>query len=181
MSSNPFGNSSGTAGTATEQQLKSRERVKITFYGVIGILVVFCLASLFQGCKTRRSTAELPPAEALTGLHEEPAATSTIHSSEPVQESVAVKSEVLPPAPMPATVASPAIVTAQTPVTAATAVVAPTTAPQPTEQIYTVKKGDSLTRIAKANHTTIAALKQANGLTSDNIVVGRKLKIPTHS
>ena len=82
---------------------------------------------------------------------------------------------------MPATVASPAIVAVQAPVAQTTPVVAPVIVPQSTEQIYTVKKGDSLTRIAKANNTTIAALKQANGLTSDRIVVGRKLKIPAHS
>jgi membrane-bound lytic murein transglycosylase D len=41
-----------------------------------------------------------------------------------------------------------------------------------------VKSGDSLARIAKSHGTTVKALKAANGLKSDNIVAGKKLKIP---
>jgi LysM repeat protein len=52
------------------------------------------------------------------------------------------------------------------------------TAIQP-ETIYVIKSGDSLTRIAKAHGTTVKALKTANGLENDRIVVGAKLKIPT--
>lgn len=43
---------------------------------------------------------------------------------------------------------------------------------------YTVKSGDSLWKIAKANHSTVAALKQANRLPSDALKVGQKLTIP---
>ncbi len=41
-----------------------------------------------------------------------------------------------------------------------------------------VKAGDTLVRIAKEHQTTVAAIKAANGLTSDRIAVGRSLKIP---
>ena len=47
------------------------------------------------------------------------------------------------------------------------------------ETLYVVKSGDSLTRIAKAHGTTVKALKAANGLEKDRIVVGARLKIPT--
>ena len=40
---------------------------------------------------------------------------------------------------------------------------------------YVVKAGDSLAKIAHKNGTTIAALKQANNLTSDKLKVGQKL------
>jgi LysM repeat protein len=43
---------------------------------------------------------------------------------------------------------------------------------------YTVKAGDSLGLIALNHQTTIGALKKANNLTSDVIVVGQKLKLP---
>ncbi|AFL52134.1 murein DD-endopeptidase MepM/ murein hydrolase activator NlpD [Sinorhizobium fredii] len=43
---------------------------------------------------------------------------------------------------------------------------------------YTVKPGDSLNKIAKANGVSVAALKQANGLTAEGIRVGQKLKMP---
>lgn len=43
---------------------------------------------------------------------------------------------------------------------------------------YEVQIGDSLWKIAKAQGTTIAALKQANNLSSDALKVGQKLTIP---
>jgi len=47
------------------------------------------------------------------------------------------------------------------------------------EKIYTVKSGDTLTTIAKANSTSVKAIRGANpSLTTDRIVVGQKLKIP---
>ncbi|WP_050179787.1 peptidoglycan endopeptidase [Domibacillus robiginosus] len=42
---------------------------------------------------------------------------------------------------------------------------------------YTVKSGDSLGVIASRYKTTVSALKQLNGLTSDVIYVGQKLKV----
>ena len=54
--------------------------------------------------------------------------------------------------------------------------VAPVSQPQ---TLYVVKSGDTLSRIAKTHGTTIKALKVVNGLASDRIVVGAKLKIPT--
>jgi len=44
---------------------------------------------------------------------------------------------------------------------------------------YTVKSGDTLTKIAKKNGTTVKAIETANGLTTTKIKVGQKLKIPS--
>lgn len=44
---------------------------------------------------------------------------------------------------------------------------------------YTVKSGDNLTRIARRYGTTPQALRAANNLNSDRIVVGQKLVIPS--
>jgi LysM repeat protein len=44
--------------------------------------------------------------------------------------------------------------------------------------VYKVKPGETLTRIAKQHGTTVRALRAANGLKSDRIHVGQKLKIP---
>ncbi|HVU08455.1 MAG TPA: LysM peptidoglycan-binding domain-containing protein [Verrucomicrobiae bacterium] len=46
------------------------------------------------------------------------------------------------------------------------------------EELYTVKSGDSLTKIAKAHGVTVKALESENGLTTTKIKVGQKLKIP---
>ncbi|CDZ79829.1 autolysin [Candidatus Rubidus massiliensis] len=43
---------------------------------------------------------------------------------------------------------------------------------------YKVKNGDSLEKIAKFHQTTIQALKEANHLTNDKIIVGQTIQIP---
>ncbi|WP_404427540.1 LysM peptidoglycan-binding domain-containing protein [Ureibacillus chungkukjangi] len=48
-------------------------------------------------------------------------------------------------------------------------------APMAEASSYTVSKGDNLTKIATANKTTVAQLKQWNNLKNDNIYVGQKL------
>jgi LysM repeat protein len=52
-------------------------------------------------------------------------------------------------------------------------------APKVASSIYTVKKGDTLGKIARAQGTTVTALKKANKLSSDDIRVGQKLKVPS--
>ncbi len=43
---------------------------------------------------------------------------------------------------------------------------------------YTVRTGDSLYTIARAFNTSVEAIKNANGLTSDAISIGQVLRIP---
>ncbi len=45
-------------------------------------------------------------------------------------------------------------------------------------KIYRVKAGDSLDKIARQNQTTIKKIKELNGLTGDQIIVGQKLQLP---
>jgi LysM repeat protein len=45
-------------------------------------------------------------------------------------------------------------------------------------ETYTVKSGDTLTKIAKANGTTVKQIESENNLTTTKIKVGQKLKIP---
>ncbi len=45
-------------------------------------------------------------------------------------------------------------------------------------QVYTVKSGDTLTKIATEFGTSVKALRSANNLKTDSIKVGQKLKIP---
>jgi LysM repeat protein len=56
---------------------------------------------------------------------------------------------------------------------------APEAAAATTEVTYTVKGGDTLTRIAKKYGTTTAAIRTANQLKSSEIKAGQKLKVPS--
>ncbi len=47
-----------------------------------------------------------------------------------------------------------------------------------TSTVYVVKPADTLSRIAKTHGTTVSALKAANGLDTDRIAIGMKLKLP---
>ena len=51
-------------------------------------------------------------------------------------------------------------------------------APAVSGEGYTVKTGDNLTKIAKANGVTVGQLRAANQLKTSRVVVGQKLKIP---
>jgi LysM repeat protein len=63
--------------------------------------------------------------------------------------------------------------------TSASATASQLTAPTSKAQTpYVVKSGDTLGRIARAHGTTVQALKAANGLTSDRVAAGQKLKMP---
>lgn len=50
-----------------------------------------------------------------------------------------------------------------------------------TGKIYTIAKGDSLYQIAKKYNTTVDELKKLNNLSSNNLTIGMKLKIPVSS
>lgn len=49
---------------------------------------------------------------------------------------------------------------------------------QPEKVYYTIKQGDTLSKIAKQHHTTVAKLCQLNGITTTTILrIGRKLRV----
>jgi len=60
----------------------------------------------------------------------------------------------------------------------AASVAAATSAGNGTDNVYVVKTGDTLLKIAKANATTVNEIKALNGLKTDRIKVGDKLKMP---
>lgn len=59
----------------------------------------------------------------------------------------------------------------------------PSTQPPQSQHLVevTVKKGDALEKIARANNATVEAIKKANDLTSSKLKIGQVLKIPVGS
>ncbi|MFM7596264.1 MAG: LysM peptidoglycan-binding domain-containing protein [Flavobacteriales bacterium] len=56
--------------------------------------------------------------------------------------------------------------------------ISPKPTPPKSSTFYVVKSGDTLSEIASKHHTTVAAIKRTNGLSSDTIRIGQRLKIP---
>jgi LysM repeat protein len=78
------------------------------------------------------------------------------------------------PTPAPTGTPSPTV----TPTPKPTGTPTPTPTPTPAAKTYVVVSGDTLSKIATKFGVTVAAIKTANGLTSDLISVGQKLTIP---
>lgn len=84
------------------------------------------------------------------------------------------------PSPSASPVASslPASAAASAPASAPVPSPTPVVTPAPSQRTYVVQQGDTLNDIAQRFGTTAAAIKAANGLTSDTINVGQVLIIP---
>jgi LysM repeat protein len=208
-------------GSLMEQKNKSRSRVKVAFFCVVGIHVVGLMVLLMQGCKREPvpppvdnslpvmtdtnlppvDTTNLPPVAMDTNIPvmQPPVEVATPPPS--VQEYVIQRGDSFYSIGKKLGISMKAIQdanpnvnpsklqvgqkivlpTATTP--PATSPVAPGEVgiPAPTfggEQHYTVKSGDTLTRIASQHGTTVKALRSANNLKTDKIKVGDKLVIP---
>jgi LysM repeat protein len=200
-------------GSLLEQKNKSRARVKVAFFCVVGVHVAAILVALLaQGCKRDAAPPEggqpavtntdtnLPPLDTNTAPVAVASNTVPVPESVPVpaaQEYVVQKGDSFYTIGKKFNVSVKAIQAANPtvnpsklqinqklaippPVPAATPSGASSVTPalDSGEQLYVVKSGDSLTKIAKDHGTTVNALRKANKLTTDKIKVGEKLKIP---
>ncbi len=169
-----------------DQERKRRERFKVSVYVGLSAMTVFLLGLLIQGCQR----SETPPTSSTTAADSALATNTTMPettstNTPPIAET---KPEPTAPAALPVALSGsnpPAIVpaVAATPTPPATndapaPTPPPVVTPAPAEEVYVVKSGDNLTRIAKAHHTTVQAIKAANGLKTDRILAGQKLKLP---
>lgn len=210
-------------GSLLEQKNKSRARVKVAFFTVVGVHVAaIVIALLAQGCKREEAPPVDPgqPAVPVTDTNVPAMDTNAIPGGVVVSNTPPVPVPdpvpVPPPAPAPTAqeysiqkgdtfstiapkfhisvkalqAANPTVNPSKLQIGQKITIPAPTSATPPPapggtapaaetgERIYVVKAGDSLTKIAKEQGTTITALRKANKLTSDRIKVGDKLKIP---
>ena len=144
-----------------DSQQRRRERFKKGFIAAVVAVVILLVGLLIAGCMSEQ-TAATTPVKKVTKSTDLPA--SWTNPALMVEQK---------PKPGPQPNLNAASRTAP-PVSKEKAM----TASHP-EALYVVKSGDSLTRIAKVHGTTVKALKAANGLENDRIVVGARLKIPT--
>ncbi|HTL54832.1 MAG TPA: LysM peptidoglycan-binding domain-containing protein [Candidatus Limnocylindrales bacterium] len=206
-------------GSLLEQKNKSRARVKIAVFVVLGIHGIGLLALLMQGCKKEPDlggqteatnnaapafveptnaplamTNDLMAATNVTSAAVDTHALTTTGATEYIIAKgdtfsiIAKKFHVTTKALMDANpgveptklkigekinIPAAAASTTTTSTSGAT-----TTAAGTGEQNYTVKSGDSLTKIATQFGTTVKAIRSLNSLKTDKIVVGQKLRIP---
>ena len=130
-------------------QQRRRERFKNGFIAAVAAMVVLLVGLLIEGCKTEQATSAAAP--------------PSVGVTQPQITQPLVADQRLNPAPQPNV----------------NPIVRPVTTVSQPPTLYVVKSGDTLSRIAKTHGTTVKALKSANSLEGDRIVVGAKLKIPT--
>jgi LysM repeat protein len=144
-------------GTLLDQKNKSRARVKVAFFCVVGVHVAAILVALLaQGCK--RDTAQDPQLETQQPLVNE--STNTVPAFEPTNTIVeSVPPTTLPPAPE------------LTPIP-----------PVPVTQEHVVQRGESFSTIAPKYNVTVRAIQDANPTVNPTrLQIGQKLVIPPPS
>jgi LysM repeat protein len=142
-----------------DSQQRKRERFKRGFISAVAAIVVLLVGMLIEGCMTEKSTVAAPtPGQKITVQPAPQVNPDSIAEQKPNQGSQPALAATRQPA-APVASESPA-------------------ASIHVKAVYVVKSGDTLTRIARVHGTTVKALKTANNLNNDRIVVGAKLKIP---
>ena len=142
-------------GALLELQGKRRSRMKLAVFCVLAVCVTGLMAMLIQGCKreTEANAPENTPATADTNL-------PPIENTNPAPTEVSNPPVTVPPVSM-------------TPPPMAT----PPAAPAGSE--YTIVKGDTLAKIAKAHGVSVKALEAANpNAQPTKLKIGQKIVIP---
>ena len=181
-------------GSLLEQQNKGRIRFKIAVFAVLGLHGVAFLALLMAGCNRNTDTPTTTPTTATTPDVRPESSTPVVTPAATIAESNTTPVATAPTNPGPGittvptspvtgatTVATGPVVT---PSTAITTPVAPATTdlgtPLPgaaTE--YKIVKNDTLAKIAKHAHITLAALTNANpGVESTKLKIGQTIHVP---
>lgn len=145
-------------------QLRRRERFRRGVVVIVAAVVALLVVLLIEGCMSEHAKTASSSVPAVTGQPSTPAPAPVVAPK---------------PAAVPAHAPSPAhfaVSSALTPAVAAKPVAPVAASPA---QVYVVKSGDTLSRIAKQHHTSVKALKAVNGLDTDIIAVGAALKLPS--
>lgn len=130
----------------------------------VAAVVTLLVVLLIEGCMSEHSKTATTANDAVT-VQPETAPTGAIAPAPVAKPVVAPTQPVATPAAAPA---SPVVPASQKAMPGG----------YRPQMLYVVKPGDTLSRIAKLNHTTVKALKAINSLDTDMIAVGARLKVP---
>ena len=143
-------------GSLLEQKNKSRAKVKVAFFCVVGVHIAAILAALLaQGCK-REQTPQPEPTPAITPAPVTETNLPVIETNPPTQTYVPSNppTQTLPPETTP---------------------IPPTTATQE----YVIQKGDTFSSLAPRFHVTVKALQDANPTVNPaKLQIKQKIVIP---
>lgn len=146
-------------------QSRRRERFRRGVVVAVAAVVALLVILLIEGCMSEHAN---------TSSTETPAVTGQQPDSTPV---AAPKPAVAPSVPHGFVSPKVTPTLTSTPAPSATSVT-PVAVPS-SGQVYVIKSGDTLGRIARQHHTTVKALKAVNNLDTDSIAVGATLKLPS--
>jgi LysM repeat protein len=145
-------------------QQRRRERFKKCVLVVVAGTTILLAVLLILGCNSEHAKAASAMAVATDDATAASATSVAASATEPSPDSIQTS-----PAPSPIAALAMAPVVSKEGATAAAS---------RTAAIYVVKPADTLGRIAKIHGTTVNALKAVNGLGTDRIGIGMKLKLP---
>jgi LysM repeat protein len=155
---------------ALERQAKGKSTVRIAIFTIVSIHAVFFAGLLMQGCRRDDGKATLKTADAaVTNLNTLPPIDSGYYSS--TQDVGQASAQALSASNAMASMAAES--TSSLPPAATVTELPPDTKP------YTVAKGDTLAKIAKANGMTVGALSKANpSIDPGKLRPGMKIQVP---
>ncbi len=140
-----------------DSQQRRRERFKKGFIAAVAAVVVLLVGLLIEGCMTEQNT-------------------NTTSNPKVTDLPAARPNQPFAAAPNPDS--QPNLNLTRQPAASVSIEENATAVSHGKTTLYVIKSGDTLTRIAKTHGTTVKALRTANSLENDRIVVGAKLKIP---
>jgi LysM repeat protein len=172
-----------------ERQSKGKSTVRIAIFTVISIHAVFFAGLLMQGCRRDEAKTPLKAAENVTESNSLPPIDTNSYpaGAEVAQVPTPVPfptSSTAPPATgyssLAPTGSVPSVVTEPLPFPASSSTVQP--AAEEKSRTYTIGRGDTLVKIARAQGTTVGAITRANpNLDPSKLKPGQKIQVPASS
>lgn len=147
---------------------RRRERFKKTVVTAVIVSAAVVVGLLIEGCVSEKSQSNAAENSVTTPAETQaPAQTAQPQHGPATTQTISHLSENVPAQSCP-------VATVQKKTAAPVESSSATSA-----TVYLVKSGDTLSHIAKTHGTSVKAIKSANSLTTDRIVVGEQLKIPS--